>query len=56
MSADEVDLRTASIEEMLRLMNLGVTEALREHALAGRNVVIWRDGRPVEVPAADLLR
>jgi hypothetical protein len=53
MDAPEIDLRTASTEEVMRLMNRGVAEALREHARAGRTVVVWRDGRPVEVPAAD---
>ena len=41
-----------AIDEALRL---GVIDAARRHLAAGVPMVIWRDGRIVHVPAADVL-
>lgn len=41
-----------AIDEALRL---GVIDAARRHLAAGVPMVIWRDGRIVHVPAAEVL-
>jgi hypothetical protein len=43
----EIDLRTASADEVNRLMRLGVRDALRRHKEAGVPAVVWQDGRIV---------
>jgi hypothetical protein len=52
-----LDLRTASIDELVEAMNRGVRRALREHKRAGNPIVVWdRDTdtivtlRPEEIP------
>jgi hypothetical protein len=41
--------------DRLRAVRLGVRDALREHALLGRSVAIWRDGRVVELTPPEIL-
>ncbi len=45
-------------EEILRAMENGVRravrEALRDHKRAGRSIVIWRDGKVVELPPEEI--
>jgi hypothetical protein len=41
--------------DRLRAVRLGVRDALREHALLGRSVAVWRDGRVVELTPAEIL-
>jgi hypothetical protein len=47
--------KNVSIEERTKATQEGVRDALREHALLGRSVSIWRDGKivwlsPAEIP------
>ena len=56
MSADEESPRQslfASGEEMLRLMKLGVYEAMRDHIRKGVPAITWdsENNRIVEIPA-----
>jgi hypothetical protein len=48
-----VDKKTAA--DRLRAVRLGVRDALREHALLGRTVSIWRDGGIVRLAPAEIL-
>jgi hypothetical protein len=41
--------------DRLRAVRKGVREALREHALLGRSVSIWRDGKIVRLSPAEIL-
>lgn len=52
----EIDLRTATGEEMRRRMNLGVADALLAHKDAGNSVVVWdrENDRVVLVPAEEI--
>ncbi len=38
---NELDLRTASAQEVADVMNRGVIDALREHKRAGNSIVVW---------------
>ncbi len=35
---------------LLRAMRAGVREALRRHKLLGESIVVWKNGRVVEIP------
>jgi len=54
---ENLDLRTASGEEVARAMTKGVIDALRAHKLAGNPVVVWDRGRDeiVIVPADEIV-
>lgn len=41
--------------DRLRAVRLGVRDALREHALLGRSVAVWRNGRIVDLTPAEIL-
>lgn len=41
--------------DRLRAVRLGVRDALREHALLGRSVTVWKDGRIVDLTPAEIL-
>jgi hypothetical protein len=47
--------KDVSIEERTRAIQEGVRDALREHALLGRSVSIWRDGKIVWLTPAEIL-
>lgn len=36
-------------------VQLGVARALAEHKQAGRSIVVWRDGRIVEISPEDIV-
>ena len=48
-------MRTFTPEEWAEAVDHGIREgvriALERHRLAGRSIVVWRDGRVVEIPA-----
>jgi hypothetical protein len=48
-----VDRKAA--EDRLRAVQKGVRDALREHALLGNPVSVWRDGRIVRLTPAEIL-
>ena len=52
---NELDLWTASAEEISEVMKRGVAAALREHKRAGRSIVVWEDGNIVTVPADQIV-
>lgn len=41
--------------EVTRRFRLGVREAVRDHALAGNPVAVWRDGKVVLLPPETVL-
>jgi hypothetical protein len=41
--------------DRLRAVRKGVRDALREHALLGRSVSIWRDGKIVRLSPTEIL-
>ena len=47
--------KNVSLEEKTRAIQLAVRENLREHALLGRSVSIWRDGQIVRLTPAEIL-
>ena len=47
--------KDVSIEERTKAIQEGVRDALREHALLGRSVSIWRDGKIVWLTPAEIL-
>lgn len=47
--------RMMDSDGMQRALDAGFESALHRHAAAGVPVVIWRDGKVVEVPANELL-
>jgi hypothetical protein len=47
--------RDVSALDRLRAVQRGVREALREHALLGHSVSVWRDGRIVRLSPAEIL-
>ena len=47
--------KNVSIEERTQAIQQGVREALREHALLGRPVCVWRDGKVVWLSPAETL-
>jgi len=47
--------RDVSIEDRTRAIQKGVREALREHALLGYPVCVWRDGKVVWLSPDDIL-
>jgi hypothetical protein len=47
--------KNVTLEEKTRAIQAGVREALREHALLGRSVSIWRDGKVVMLSPAEIL-
>jgi len=47
--------KNVSIEERTKAIQEGVREVLREHALLGRSVSIWRDGKIVWLTPAEIL-
>jgi len=47
--------RDVSIEDRTRAIQRAVHSALREHALLGRSVSIWRDGKIVRLSPAEIL-
>jgi hypothetical protein len=47
--------KNVSIEERTKAIQEGVRDALREHALLGRSVSIWRDGKIVRLTPAETL-
>jgi hypothetical protein len=55
MQHPEIDLRDASGEQVNQRMTEGVSEALREHRNARRGVVVWKEGRVVQLPAEEIL-
>jgi hypothetical protein len=46
--------KNVSIEERTKAIQEGVRDALREHALLGRSVSIWRDGKIVWLTPAEI--
>jgi hypothetical protein len=47
--------KNVSIEERTKAIQEGVRDALREHALLGRSVSIWRDGKIVWLTPPEIL-
>lgn len=47
--------KNVSLEDKTRAIQLAVRENLREHALLGRSVSIWRDGQIVRLTPAEIL-
>lgn len=47
--------KNVSLEDKTRAIQLAVRENLREHALLGRSVSIWRDGEIVRLTPAEIL-
>ena len=47
--------KNVSLEEKTRAIQLAVRENLREHALLGRSVSIWRDCQIVRLSPAEIL-
>lgn len=51
-------MRTPNHEELLAILDRGikrgVANALQEHKRAGRSVVIWRDGKVVELAPEEI--
>jgi len=39
--ADDLDLRSSSVEQITKRMRQGVRQALYEHKQAGRSVIVW---------------
>lgn len=50
----DLDLRTATSEEINEVMTQGALDALKAHKQAGNSVVIWEDDRVVLVPPEDI--
>jgi len=50
-----LDLRTATTSQVRDAMARGVREALIEHKRAGNPIVVWRDGRVLEVPPEEIV-
>ena len=48
-------LNSQAAVDRLRAVRLGVQDALREHALLGRSVAIWREGKVVHLSPAEIL-
>ena len=48
-------MRDVSIEDRTRAVQEGVRDALREHALLGNSVCIWRDEQVVWLTPAEIL-
>lgn len=42
------------LDAITRAIEKGVRDALREHALMGRNVCIWRDGKIVHLSPPEI--
>lgn len=47
--------KDVSIEDRTKAIQDGVRDALKEHALLGRSVSIWRDGKIVWLTPAEIL-
>ena len=47
--------KNVSIEDRTKAIQEGVRDALREHALLGRSVSIWRDGKIIWLTPAEIL-
>lgn len=49
--------RDEEIAELLRLMGLGVRNALRDHKRLGQSIVVWdrESQRVVEIPAEEII-
>lgn len=47
--------KNVSIEDRTRAIQKGVRDALREHALLGRSVCVWRDEKVVWLTPAEIL-
>jgi hypothetical protein len=48
-------LESRATADRLRAVRLGVWDALREHALLGRSVAVWRDGKIVDLTPPEIL-
>lgn len=48
-------LESRAAADRLRAVRLGVRDALREHALLGRSVAVWRNGQLVDLAPAEIL-
>lgn len=46
--------KNVSLEDKTRAIQEGVRNALREHALLGRSVSIWRDGQIVRLSPPEI--
>ncbi len=44
----------ATVDGVTQAIQAGVRDALREHALMGRSVSIWRDGRIVQLSPPEI--
>ena len=40
--------------KMDELVNSAVAKAIEEHRRAGRSIIVWRDGKIVEIPAEEI--
>jgi hypothetical protein len=47
--------KDVSVEDRTRAIQKGVREALRESALLGHSVCVWRDGKVVWLTPAEIL-
>ena len=47
--------KNVTIEDRTRAIQRGVRDALREHALLGRSVSVWRDGQIVWLTPPEIL-
>jgi hypothetical protein len=47
--------KNVTLEEKTEAIQAGVRDALREHALLGRSVSIWRDGKIVTLTPPEIL-
>jgi hypothetical protein len=48
-------VKSQAAADRLRAVRLGVRDALREHALLGRSVAVWRDGQIIELTPPEIL-
>lgn len=42
--------------ELTKAINRGISQALREHALLGQSVSVWKDGKVVELSPEEILK
>jgi hypothetical protein len=49
-TASDIELRMQDVDALLAAMNEARGDALRRHASAGVPVVVWSDGKVIELP------
>jgi hypothetical protein len=51
---DKLAQRFSIDEEMQRALREAVRTTVAEHKRRGNSIVVWKDGRPVWIPARDI--